>query len=146
MSVENDDQLVERLVPKILASIRAKARAVESIPIKADLDGITSLPAYDTTGEQFKQVLVPIDALKEPALSAGEEAKDAALKAEQAFEESKEVTANAVNAADRANEAADLASEFANKIIVQTEDEYNQLVENETVDATKLYFLYEGES
>ena len=44
MAVENDDQLVERLVPKILASIRSKAKAVETIDIKADLTGITSIP------------------------------------------------------------------------------------------------------
>ena len=65
MSTVNDDQLVERLVPKILASIRAKAKAVESVPISTSLEGITSLPAYDTKGGQYKQVLVPIDALKE---------------------------------------------------------------------------------
>ena len=71
MAIENDDQLVERLVPKILASIRAKAKAVESIDIKADLTGITSIPCYDTSSGMYKQVLVDVNALKEPAL-AGE--------------------------------------------------------------------------
>lgn len=63
MAIENDDQLVERLVPKILSSIRAKSRAVESLDIKADLEGITSIPCYDTTGEQFKCVLVTMEAV-----------------------------------------------------------------------------------
>lgn len=67
MAEINDDQLVERLVPKVLSSIRTKAKAVETIPIKADLAGITSLPAYDTTGGQFRCVLVPMDALAEAA-------------------------------------------------------------------------------
>lgn len=67
MAEINDDQLVERLVPKVLSSIRTKAKAVETIPIKADLEGITSLPAYDTTGEQFRCVLVHMDALAEAA-------------------------------------------------------------------------------
>lgn len=67
MAVENDDQLVERLVPKILSSIRAKSRAVENLEITADLSGITSIPCYDTTGEQYKCVLVSMNALSEAA-------------------------------------------------------------------------------
>ena len=67
MAVENDDQLVERLVPKILSSIRAKSRAVESLDIKADLEGITSIPCYDTTGDQFKCVLVSMNAVADAA-------------------------------------------------------------------------------
>ena len=77
----NDDQLVERLVPKVLSAIRAKAKAVESVPIKQDLSGITSLPAYDTTGGQYKNVLVPINALKEPAVEAAERAVEATTNA-----------------------------------------------------------------
>ena len=73
MAVENDDQLVERLVPKILASIRSKAKAVESLDIRADLDGITSIPCYDTTGEQFKCVLVAMDAIVDTARKPLEE-------------------------------------------------------------------------
>lgn len=91
MAIENDDQFVERLVPKILSSIRAKAKPVESIPVKADLNGITSLPAYDTTGGQHKTVLVEIEALRLPAVEAGEAAIEA--------------TAAANAAADRANDA-----------------------------------------
>ena len=67
MAEINDDQLVERLVPKILASIRAKSKAVESLGIKDDLTGITTIPCYDTTGGQFKAVLVPVSALAEAA-------------------------------------------------------------------------------
>lgn len=59
----NDDQLVERLVPKILSSIRTKAKAVETLDVRASLDGITSIPCYDTTGEQYKAVLVAMDAV-----------------------------------------------------------------------------------
>lgn len=67
MAEINDDQLVERLVPKILSSIRAKAKAVENLEITADLSGITSIPCYDTTGEQYKCVLVSMNALAEAA-------------------------------------------------------------------------------
>ena len=67
MAIENDDQLVERLVPKILSSIRAKSRAVESLDVRASLDGITSIPCYDTTGEQFKCVLVSMNAVADAA-------------------------------------------------------------------------------
>lgn len=132
MAVENDDQLVERLVPKILASIRSKAKAVESIDIKADLTGITSIPCYDTSGGIFKQVLVDVNALKEPAFSAGETATDAANRA--------------YSAAQEANEAANAANEFADKVVVLTEDEYDNLVEQDLIDDTKIYYTYEPET
>ena len=132
MAVENDDQLVERLVPKILASIRSKAKAVESIDIKADLTGITSIPCYDTSGGIFKQVLVDVNALKEPAFSAGKTATDAANRA--------------YSAAQEANEAANAANEFADKIVVLTEDEYDNLVEQGLIDDTKIYYTYEPET
>ena len=132
MAVENDDQLVERLVPKVLASIRSKAKAVESIDIKADLTGITSIPCYDTSGGIFKQVLVDVNALKEPAFSAGETATDAANRA--------------YSAAQEANEAANAANEFADKIVVLTEDEYDNLVEQSLIDDTKIYYTYEPET
>lgn len=80
----NDDQLVERLVPKILSAIRAKSTPVETLKVTDDTSGITSLPAYDTTGEQFKMVLVPVGALKEPAASAAAEALAAAEAARMA--------------------------------------------------------------
>lgn len=67
MSTINDDQLVERLVPKILSSIRTKAKAVETLDVRASLDGITSIPCYDTTGEQFKCVLVSMNAVADAA-------------------------------------------------------------------------------
>ena len=131
MAVENDDQLVERLVPKILASIRSKAKAVESIDIKADLTGITSIPCYDTSGGIFKQVLVDVNALKEPAFSAGETALDAANKANEA--------------ANNAKEAASAANEFADKVVVLTEDEYDTLLEQGDIDDSKIYYTYEPE-
>lgn len=132
MEVENDDQLVERLVPKILASIRAKAKAVESIDIKDDLIGITSIPCYDTSNGIYKQVLVDVNALKEPAQSAGETATDAANRA--------------YSAAQEANEAANAANEFADKVVVLTEDEYDNLVEQGLIDDTKIYYTYEPET
>lgn len=131
MSTINDDQLVERLVPKVLSAIRAKAKAVETIPVAEDLTGITSLPAYNTTGGQFKNVLVPLNALKEPALTEGQKAAEAAV--------------NANNAATRATEAAIAAEIFAGKIVLCTEEEYNTMLENDTLDDDKLYFAYEPE-
>lgn len=136
MSTINDDQLVERLVPKVLSSIRAKAKAVETIPVAQDLSGITSIPCYDTTGEQFKKVLVPLDALKEPAFSAGEAAADAAERAKAASMEAKQATKDA-------NEAALAASQFAGKIVVIHENDYNSALDSGSIDPEKLYFAYE---
>ena len=136
MSTINDDQLVERLVPKVLSSIRAKAKAVETIPVAQDLSGITSIPCYDTTGEQFKKVLVPLDALKEPAFSAGEAAADAAERAKAAAMEAKQAT-------EDANEAALAASQFAGKIVVIHENDYNSALDSGSIDPEKLYFAYE---
>jgi hypothetical protein len=138
MAVENDDQLVERLVPKILASIRSKAKAVESIDIKADLTGITSIPCYDTSGGIFKQVLVDVNALKEPAFSAGETATDAANRAYDAASEANE-------AADSANEAAEAASIYANRVRDVTEEEWLAIEENEAWEEGVEYNVYSNE-
>lgn len=138
MAIENDDQLVERLVPKILASIRSKAKAVESIDIKADLTGITSIPCYDTSGGIFKQVLVDVNALKEPAFSAGETATDAANRAYDAASEANE-------AADSANEAAEAASIYANRVRDVTEEEWLAIEENEAWEEGVEYNVYSNE-
>lgn len=143
MAAINDDQLVERLVPKILSSIRAKAKAVETIPVAQDLTGITSIPCYDTTGEQFKKVLVPLDALKEPAFSAGEAAADAAERARAATAEAKESASEAKTAAEDAAAAAIAAERFAGKIVVISESDYDDAVDMDLVDPEKLYFAYE---
>lgn len=146
MAIENDDQLVERLVPKILSSIRAKARAVESLDIKADLEGITSIPCYDTSGGIFKQVLVEMNALKEPAFSAGQTASDAAQRAYAAAKNATEgealrKEAEARRNADYAAVKEDLIT--GNKILVVSEDEYEEALDSGTIDETKLYFAYE---
>ena len=144
MATTNDDQLVERLVPKVLSSIRAKAKAVETIPVAQDLSGITSIPCYDTTGEQFKKVLVPLDALKEPAFSAGEAAADAALRAKEAAMEARQATLDAEAAAGEASDAAQAAEEFAGKIVLIEESDYDNALDSGTLDPDKLYFAYEG--
>ena len=65
MSTTNDDALVARLVPKILSAIRAKATAVETIPVKNSLSGITSIPCYDTSGGQYRKVLLSMSSLSD---------------------------------------------------------------------------------
>lgn len=138
MAVENDDQLVERLVPKILASIRSKAKAVESLDIKADLTGITSIPCYDTSNGIYKQVLVSVNSLKEPAQSAGQTATDAANRAYNA--------ANDANkAANSANEAAEEASIYANRVRDVTEEEWLAIEENEAWEEGVEYNVYSNE-
>lgn len=121
MSTINDDQLVERLVPKVLSAIRAKAKAVETIPVAEDLTGITSLPAYNTTGGQFKNVLVPLNALKEPALTEGQKAAEAAV--------------NANNAAERAEKAAregvEINNVLGNLLDPMTQEDFDNLGEYE---------------
>lgn len=138
MAVENDDQLVERLVPKILASIRSKAKAVESLDIKADLAGITSIPCYDTSDGIYKQVLVSVNSLKEPAQSAGQIATEAAVRAENAALEANE-------AADSANEAAEAASIYANRVRDVTEEEWIAIEENEAWEEGVEYNVYSNE-
>lgn len=138
MAVENDDQLVERLVPKILASIRSKAKAVESLDIKADLTGITSIPCYDTSNGIYKQVLVSVNSLKEPAQSAGQTATDAANRAYNAANEANE-------AADSANEAAEAASIYANRVRDVTEEEWLAIQENEAWEEGVEYNVYSNE-
>lgn len=138
MAVENDDQLVERLVPKILASIRSKAKAVESLDIKADLTGITSIPCYDTSNGIYKQVLVSVNSLKEPAQSAGQTATDAANRAYNAANEANE-------AADSANEAAEAASIYANRVRDVTEEEWLAIEENEAWEEGVEYNVYSNE-
>ena len=138
MAVENDDQLVERLVPKILASIRSKAKAVESLDIKADLTGITSIPCYDTSDGIYKQVLVSVNSLKEPAQSAGQIATEAAVRAENAANE-------ANGAADSANEAAEAASIYANRVRDVTEEEWQAIEENEAWEEGVEYNVYSNE-
>ena len=138
MTTENDDYLVERLVPKVLSSIRAKAKAVESVPIKQDLSGITSLPAYDTTGGQYKNVLVPINALKEPAQSAAQIATVAAVRAENAANEANE-------AADSANEAAEAANIYANRVRDVTEEEWAAIEESQSWEEGVEYNVYSNE-
>lgn len=138
MAVENDDQLVERLVPKILASIRSKAKAVESLDIKADLTGITSIPCYDTSDGIYKQVLVSVNSLKEPAQSAGQIATEAAVRAENAANEANE-------AADSANEAAEAASIYANRVRDVTEEEWQAIEENEAWEEGVEYNVYSNE-
>lgn len=136
MASTNDDMLVERLVPKVLSSIRAKAKPVETIPVAEDLSGITSLPAYDTTGEQFKAVLVPLNALKEPAMTEGQKAAESAEKATAAA-----IAAN--QAAADAQAAAAAANEFADKIVLLPEEVYDEMLNASTLDETKLYFAHE---
>lgn len=138
MAVENDDQLVERLVPKILASIRSKAKAVESLDIKADLTGITSIPCYDTSDGIYKQVLVSVNSLKEPAQSAGQIATEAAVRAENAANEANE-------AADSANEAAEAANIYANRVRDVTEEEWQAIEENEAWEEGVEYNVYSNE-
>ena len=138
MAVENDDQLVERLVPKILASIRSKAKAVESLDIKADLTGITSIPCYDTSDGIYKQVLVSVNSLKEPAQSAGQIATEAAVRAENAANEANE-------AADSANEAAEAANIYANRVRDVTEEEWLAIEENEAWEEGVEYNVYSNE-
>ena len=138
MAVENDDQLVERLVPKILSSIRSKAKAVESLDIKADLTGITSIPCYDTSDGIYKQVLVSVNSLKEPAQSAGQIATEAAVRAENAANEANE-------AADSANEAAEAASIYANRVRDVTEEEWLAIEENEAWEEGVEYNVYSNE-
>lgn len=106
MGTVNDDILVERITPKILSAIRSKSKPVESLSVKADLTGITSLPAYDTTGGQYKKVLVGMEALRKPATDAASIASSAADKANAAADK-----ANATNALVSENEQGRVEAE-----------------------------------
>lgn len=114
MAEVNDDILVERLVPKILSSIRSKSKKVETLPVQQDMSGVTSLPGYDTKGGQFRQVLIPIDNLKEPARSAAAKAEDAAGKALAVVQEVEDIVKTAEDAVTNANAALSKATTAVN--------------------------------
>lgn len=103
MGAVNDDILVERLTPKILSAIRTKAKPVESLSVTADLTGITSIPCYDTTGGQFKSVLVSIEALRSPA-------SEAAGKVERELQELEELKSEVSGVSDTARSLAQEAA------------------------------------
>lgn len=128
----NDDQLVERLVPKILASIAAKAKPIETLPVQQDMSGVTSLPGYDTTGGQYKAVLIPIDNLKEPARTAGAAAEDAATKAYAAAAEVEGVVATAEQAVADAEAALGNATAAVNTANAAATNANNQATYAET--------------
>ena len=121
----NDDQLVERLVPKVLSTIRAKAKPVESLNVKHSMEGITSMPCYDTTGEQFKAVLVPINVLREPALEAETNANAALELSNKTNTETLEVLEQLTYSED-ARVRAEVERE-SNEMYRKTEEEYRQL-------------------
>lgn len=132
MATENDDILVERLVPKVLASIRSKSKPVETLPVQQDMSGVTSLPGYDTKGGKFKQVLIPIENLKEPARTAGAKAEEAASRAFAAAQEVEGVVATAENAVTQANAALSKAQTAVNTANTAAEEANAQAVYAET--------------
>lgn len=116
--MENYDQLVEKLTPKILAAIRAKSKPVESLSVKDNLEGIVSMPAYDTTGQQFKAVLVPLEIFRKVALDAAESANEAVAKIDESIldlTETKEYVKSVVDAESErvANEEERVSNESA---------------------------------
>lgn len=121
----NDDQLVERLVPKVLSAIRAKAKAVESLNVKNSMDGITSMPCYDTTGKQFKAVLVPINVLREPALEAETNANAALELSNKTNKETLEALEQ-LTSGEEARVRAEVDRE-SNEMYRKTEEEHRQL-------------------
>ena len=127
MATENDDMLVERLTPKILASIRSKTKPVESLRIKKDLTGITSIPCYDTTGGQFKNVLVSIDALTLPAQEA---VKDTVAATERANAAADRVTDAILDLSNERESVATVITE-ANRVITETNQSREAIEGNE---------------
>ena len=83
-------------------------------------------------------MLVPINALKEPAQEAGQIAMEAAVRAENAANDANE-------AADSANEAAEAASIYANRVRDVTEEEWLANEENEAWEEGVEYNVYSNE-
>ena len=87
-----------------------------------------------------------MNSLKEPAFSAGQTASDAAQRAYAAAKNATEgealrEEAEARRKADYAAVKEDLIT--GNKILVVSEDEYEEALDSGTIDETKLYFAYE---
>lgn len=91
---------------EIVARIKAESQGVGDVPNAETLTGISSLPAYQEKDGEDIIVRAPLELLAAPALDAADKANEAADKAES------NATA-AQTAADTANEKAELAAQAA---------------------------------
>ena len=78
------------------------------------------------------------------AAVGAEAAADAALRAKEAAMEARQATLDAEATAGEASDAAQAAEEFAGKIVLIEESDYDNALDSGTLDPDKLYFAYEG--
>lgn len=122
---EELDYIAAQLLPVVLEKLGVEAQGVSEVEIVSDLTGIFSLPAYKKVGGVEKVVEAPVSLLQDIALDSVNEATE---NAKAATGEALQAAAGANAAKDKATEAADTANAVK---------EATLLAKAETLEATR---------
>lgn len=122
---EELDYIAAQLLPVVLEKLGVEAQGVSEVEVVSDLTGIFSLPAYKKVGGVEKVVEAPVSLLQDIALDSVNEATE---NAKAATGEALQAAAGANAAKDKATEAADTANAVK---------EATLLAKAETLEATR---------
>lgn len=122
---EELDYIAAQLLPVVLEKLGVEAQGVSEVEVVSDLTGIFSLPAYKKVGGVEKVVEAPVSLLQDIALDSVNEATE---NAKAATGEALQAAAGANAAKEKATEAADTANAVK---------EATLLAKAETLEATR---------
>ncbi len=122
---EELDYIAAQLLPVVLEKLGVEAQGVSEVEVVSDLTGIFSLPAYKKVGGVEKVVEAPVSLLQDIALDSVNEATE---NAKAATGEALQAAAGANAAKEKATEAADTANAVK---------EATLLAKTETLEATQ---------
>lgn len=122
---EELDYIAAQLLPVVLEKLGVEAQGVSEVEVVSDLTGIFSLPAYKKVGGVEKVVEAPVSLLQDIALDSVNEATE---NAKAATSEALQAAAGANAAKEKATEAADTANAVK---------EATLLAKAETLEATR---------
>jgi len=122
---EELDYIAAQLLPVVLEKLGVEAQGVSEVEVVSDLTGIFSLPAYKKVGGVEKVVEAPVSLLQDIALDSVNEATE---NAKAATGEALQAAAGANAAKEKATEAADTANAVK---------EATLLAKTETLEATR---------
>lgn len=122
---EELDYIAAQLLPVVLEKLGVEAQGVSEVEVVSDLTGIFSLPAYKKVGGVEKVVEAPVSLLQDIALNSVNEATE---NAKAATGEALQAAAGANAAKEKATEAADTANAVK---------EATLLAKAETLEATR---------
>lgn len=122
---EELDYIAAQLLPVVLEKLGVEAQGVSEVEVVSDLTGIFSLPAYKKVGGVEKVVEAPVSLLQDIALDSVNEAT----------ENAKAATGEALRAAAGANAAKEKATEAADT--ANAVKEATLLAKAETLEATR---------